>query len=424
MLKDNLQNRLRSIDLIYFSTIIIMVVMPFRNKYLPPAVILLFIAWFFEYYSKFKELISPCSKYKTLFTIFILFYLWQIITIVYTSNVKMGWSIIFSRISLIVFPLIFFNPSFNLKINISRLLRIFAISTTLYIISCFGYALYRSLSINNGMISFYPHPLEYDWVNYFFGPDFTYSIHPSYMAMYVLLSVFISFESWYDSSLKMKFRFGWIIIGVFLLMSVYFISSRAAIMAVLLMLPLYALNKMIKFKRSRLVWISAVIILVLSLPLMRKNDRVNNFLTGFSFQEKTKPQNQDERFTIWKCAVKLIRENPLLGVGIGDARKEMVKEYERLGEEKMVRERLNSHNQFLEVTLEGGIIALIFLMIVLGYMTFIALSENNLIYGMFILMMFIFFMFESILYRLAGITFFSCFSFLLLHFSINKNDIH
>ena len=229
MWKDNLGNKLRSIDLIYFSTIIIMVVMPFHNKYLPPAGILLFIAWFFEYYPKLKELISPRSKYKTLFTIFILFYLWQIITIVYTSNAKMGWSNIFSRISLIVFPLIFFNPAYKLKINISRLLRIFAISTTAYIISCFGYALYRSLSINNGVISFYPHPLEYDWVNYFFGLDFTYSIHPSYLAMYVLLSVFISFESWYDSSLKMKFRFGWIIIGVFLLISVYFISSRAGI---------------------------------------------------------------------------------------------------------------------------------------------------------------------------------------------------
>ena len=79
----------------------------------------------------------------------------------------------------------------------------------------------------------------------------------------------------------------------------------------------------------------AVIIWLLSLPLMRKNDRVNNLLKGFSFREESiNLRNQDERFTIWKCAVKLIRKNPLLGVGIGDARTEMVKEYERLGEEK------------------------------------------------------------------------------------------
>jgi O-antigen ligase len=81
----------------------------------------------------------------------------------------------------------------------------------------------------------------------------------------------------------------------------------------------------------------------------------------------------------------------------------------------MAKERFNAHNQFLEVLLENGIIGLIIFISIFVCMFYIAFSNKNLLYIMFILMTLMFFMFETVLYRLAGVSFFSLFSFLLIH---------
>jgi O-antigen ligase len=415
MFKDRYNSWLKNGDIAYAIAVIIMIIMPLHYYYLPPLMVMLGLCWILENHSDFGELFRIKSKYRSLFLIFLIFYLWQLVSLFYTADLRLGWSNVFGRLSIFVFSLIIFNPVNKIKMNVFRLLRYFAWSTSVYTLSCFCYALYRSISFHGGSLVFYPHPREFDWLNYFYGPDLTYSIHPSYLAMYVLLSAFIAFESWYDHSLKLGIRFGWLFTGVFLSLSLYFISSRAGILAGLLMILFYAGNKILRYKKSRLIWIITVIILVSSLPLIRKNDRVNNLLTGISDKKGVIFKVQDERLVIWKSVINLIKQNPIIGVGIGDVRTELTNEYLRIGEEKLGRERLNAHNQFLEIFIEGGVIGFAIFIALLGFMIYIAIKDKNLLYGLFIMMMIVFFMFETVLYRLAGVTFFSIFSFLILH---------
>jgi O-antigen ligase len=303
------------------------------------------------------------------------------------------------------------------------LLRIFSICTAIYVVTCFGNALYRSFDFYNGQLSFNPHPPEAEWINYFYGTDLAFSIHPSYLAMYVLISVFISFESWYDKLLKKRFRIAWLVLGILLFISIYFISSRAAIVAAIVMISFYAVNKIIHRKKSRIIWMSIIIILIISLPLIKNNDRVNLLLQGFSKEHGFELRRQDERIMVWKSAVEIIKKNPLFGVGIGDVRTELVKEYRRSGEDKLEKERLNAHNQFLEVLLEGGLVGLSLFLLIFGALIYIAISEKNLLLGLFVIMVILFFTFETVLYRLAGVSFFPLFSFLLLYMPGQKTVI-
>jgi len=402
-------------DFSYLAVILIMAVLPIHYKFIPPLMILLCLTWISENYNKFGEIFRDDSKHRMLLISFLLFFLWQVISVQYSADFHMGWSNIFGRLSLLIFPLILFKPGTRIKSDFSNLLRVFAISTLIYVLSCFGYALYRSLEFNNGGLSFNPHPVDAYWINYFFGTDLAYSIHPSYLAMYVLISVFISFESWYDKSMQKRFRIGWLIIGSLLYISIYFISSRAGILAAIATISFYAINKIINRKKSRIIWMSLIVILILSLPLIRNNDRVNLLLQGFSKEHRYELNRQDDRLIVWKSAMEIIKKHPVFGVGIGDVRTELVKEYNRIGEDKLEKERLNAHNQFLEVLLEGGLVGFSFFLLVFGCMIFNAISEKNLMLGLFIIMMSIFFMFETVLYRLAGVSFFSLFSLLLLH---------
>ena len=410
-------------DFSYLAAILIMVVLPFHYKFIPPLMVLLCLAWISENYYKLGEIFRYNSLHRLLLISFILYFVWQIISVLYSSDIQMGWSNIFGRLSLLIFPVILFKPGVRIRSNALNLLRVFTLSTLAYVISCFGYALYRSLDFNNGALSFNPHPVDEYWINYFFGTDLTYSIHPSYLSMYVLISVFISFESWYDKSLKKGFRIGWLIVGSLLFVSIYFISSRAGILAAIATIAFYAINKIINRKKSRIIWMSIILILIFSLPLIRNNDRVNLLLQGFSKEKGYELRRQDERLIVWRSAVEIIKKHPVFGVGIGDVRTELVKEYNRAGEDKLEKERLNAHNQFLEVLLEGGMVGFLFFLLVFGSMIFIAIDEKNLILGMFVIMMIIFFMFETVLYRLAGVSFFSLFSFMLLHINAKEHAL-
>ncbi|HKK41195.1 MAG TPA: O-antigen ligase family protein, partial [Bacteroidales bacterium] len=127
-------------------------------------------------------------------------------------------------------------------------------------------------------------------------------------------------------------------------------------------------------------------------------------------------RKDDPRIIIWKSAYNLFRENKILGVGIGDVRNELAREYLKIGEKKMAEERLNAHNQFLGVLLESGLVGLAVFLSIFIVMLLIAIRERNLLYLLFIVISVIFFSFESVLYRLAGVTFFSLFSFVLLHY--------
>jgi O-antigen ligase len=335
----------------------------------------------------------------------------------------MGLSNVFGRLSFVAFPVILFSPDSTIRKNVNLLLKVFAISTLAYVFSCFAYAFSRSLSFVNGNIMFNPYLAEYEWQNYFFGSDFTYSIHPSYLAMFVLLAAFISFESGKIASIKIFKRILWFFAGGSLLVSLYFISSRAAILAGIIMCLFYAVVKLINNRSKRIYWAGAIVLIFALLPPISRNDRVKYFLDDLvHFSINPKEGLNDDRIITWKTALKIIRENFILGVGIGDVRAELVKEYSVIKAENHVNQRLNAHNQFIEIFLENGIIGFALFTGIFSWMIYLAVCGRNLLYGLFIIMMFVFFMFETVLYRLAGVAFFSIFAFLLIH--VNPNEIN
>ena len=393
-----------------------MIILPIQNRYLPPLMIVLGIIWILEIVVDISNPLKAPIKYRVLLYLFLIYFLWQLLGILYSSDVKMGWANIFGRLSLIVFPIILLSPAEKVKKNIQLLLKTFAASTTLYIIVCLIYAFIRSLSIINNTWIFNPHPQDYYWLSYFYGMDFTLSIHPSYLAMYVLLSFYITIEAGGDQYLRMKYRVLWIINALFLLISLYFISSRAGILAAFISIPYMGIQKFIK-NRYRLLWVVFIFLLIpVSIFVINKNLRIQNLFKAKAEEQKTEIKIQDDRLKIWKSAINIISDNLIIGVGIGDVRNELVKEYNRQDETKLSKNRLNAHNQFLEVFIENGLIGFVIFLSLMSFMIYLAISEANLIYGLFILMMIIFFMFETTLYRLAGVSFFSLFSFLLLYY--------
>jgi O-antigen ligase len=179
--------------------------------------------------------------------------------------------------------------------------------------------------------------------------------------------------------------------------------------------PLYVFRTFRKIGKMKFAWIGIILFIITLLPVILKNQRVDYLFDRLFKRQINDEREIDPRVVIWESTLRIIHKNLLLGVGIGDVRNDLADEYNRIGEAKMAKDKLNAHNQFLEVVLENGLIGLIILISMFISMFYIAYSDKNILYAIFIFMMLLFFMFESILYRFAGVSFFSLFSFLLLH---------
>lgn len=407
----------------YFSFIcalLSLIILPVNVYFLPPLMILWGICWFLENYLRINMIRQTRNAYLVLFILFISYYIWQSVGLIYSEDFKMGLQNLFGRLSLVFFPLVLIYPGETIKNKADKLIKIFALSTFVFILFCFCYAIYRSVSIHEGILTFNPHPANYPWLSYFYSSELTISHHPSYISMYVLLSVCICFEAWFDSSLKYKNRIIWLLVGFMLLISQFFLSSRAGILISLILVPFYFIVMLRKRGKIKYAWIGIILIVIVLLPVVVKNQRMDYLFSRILLKSGDYERKEDPRLIIWRSALKIVQKNMFFGVGIGDVRTELAAEYERIGEKEMAKVRYNTHNQFLEVLLENGIIGVVLFLSIFCCMFYIALSDRNLLYGVFILMILMFFLFETVLYRLAGVSFFTLFSFLLIH--INNNN--
>ena len=361
-------------------------------------------------------------KNKLLFYCFILFFLWQVIGMIYSDHNQEGLRNLSLRLPLLLFPLILVVPDLTIRQKTIKLLRIFAVSTFLYVIACLVYASFRSLEISEGNWSINPHPDEYPWLNFFYGPDFAIFQHPSYLSMYILLSVFIAFEALFEKSDSKLIKWFWLLVSLVLIFSVYLLSSRAAIIAAVITIPCYFIIKLITGKIKKIWWIGVCSGAIILFFTLLSNPRLQLLFNQSSDQELINKALKESRISIWNASFNLIKENFLLGVGTGDIQYELNEEYKRMGKRDLYKDKeLNAHNQFIETSAEHGLIGLLLLLSVFGLMVGVAVTNRNILYLMFILIVLISFLFETMLNRLAGLAFFSAFSFLLLY--VDSQDV-
>jgi O-antigen ligase len=419
---DNKKLFLSNGGLTFLCCLLSVIILPVYVHYLPPFMILWVLCWLLENGAGTRKLNFKGNKEAILFILFICFFIWQLAGLLFADSLNIGFERIFKRLSFLLFPLVLFYPGNRIIKNIHLMLELFAICTLLYIIYCFVNAVHNSLIIQSGKLIFNPHPLEYDYENYFYSSRLSNLVHPSYLAMYVVLSVLISLENLFDSSIT-RFRRGlWIVIIFVFFTVLYLLSSRAGILAGIIILPLYFLLKFYGKFSKWIILIVVVIIVAVFAEIAKTNEKVLSSIKGITNNSFDETLKSDERLLIWKSALGVIKENIVLGVGTGDASEKLKEEFKNRGYVNGFYDNLNAHNQFLEILLENGLIGLILFLTILSYMSYLAIYQHNLLSGLFIIMMVIFFMFETVLNRLAGITFFPLFSFLLIHFKSKTSN--
>ena len=378
----------------------------------PTMTALLLLMWLIH--GKFSKKFNLLKTNQLLFP-FLLFtglYALYLLGMLYSNDTAFGLNDLFLKLPFLLLPVIILTiqPDYWSKKRILRILQFFVLGNLItLIISIFhSWTLFK---IDDCFYHF--HYVEASWFH-----------HPSYASMYYCFSfaIIIYLLLHYKTALWEKIAG---IFGVILFSTeIVLLDSRAGILSfacVLLIFIFYILF----FKRKFILHLLACIVCMSGILLITykllpaemnriqstiSNIQENNTEVGEYFKEK-----KDVRLLIWDASFKVGIAHLPFGVGTGDIKEELKKQYMKEEYLEPYAENHNAHSQYLQVFATLGILGIVVLLLILFSPFWTGYKRKNILFILFGVIVGINFVVESMFEKQAGVMFFTFF-FLFLYF--------
>ncbi len=357
---------------------------------------------------------------RGLLSLSVVFYLLQLVGLATSNNLGGGLFDMQLKLSLLLLPILYPHWRESYRQSKQKFLIFFASGCAAATILYLGYAIFRSCNLVNGSWIWQSH-IPATGGNFFLNAEFSYLIHPSYLALYILVAILIiGFELRRWRSIRPAVKFALIFDTLLLLASIVLLQSRAGIFGFGLLSFVWILY-LVFAKRRYILGVGVFFVLMgLTILVFTKFNRLSNTAKSlentidFGFNNQSKEDATATRIWIWKSAFSIIKEHPVWGVGTGDVRDELQKQYEIRGMTTSAQLRHNAHNQYLETWLGTGIFGLLALLAMLFVPLWVGVKKGDWLVVGFLSLCSVSFMFESMLNTIAGVGFFAIFYTILV----------
>ncbi|MCK8824299.1 O-antigen ligase family protein [Fuchsiella alkaliacetigena] len=289
---------------------------------------LLFIAYLITklYYKEFKITSSEFNKYVVIFFIFSLLSLFR------ADNLARGLDALIS-------PIFRYVAFYFMALELIKLEKV-----KKYINIIFASKL---------LMMIYGYYMDYFTDNDFFRGSNARAAFAGFMVFFALTLLFTQKSSIYKNLLY--------VIGFLLGIMALPIQSRGAVVGFAVGICIWIVLMFYKEFDWKKLTVIIVLIALISVPilnserLMRDFDRLRNYQDTLS-----------TRLNMWKVSIDLIKENPVLGVGIGNFKPAAFEQAEKImGEVPWSSRHRHPHNLYLQIAMEQGIISLIIFLIII-----------------------------------------------------------
>lgn len=387
----------------YYLSLLIAFFLPSYIYVVPVFIVLLFANWIIEgnFSDKFFRLKS--NRFAHLF---ILFYLLFLFGMFWTENKNAGWFDLQVKLSVFVFPVIFSSISFCSQKNINKILFSFVMGCLLATIYCFSYAIYKWNSTGD---------------NYFLYTKLSVILHPSYLAMYLSFSIVVlSFQI-----IKKKYLTGKLFFDVLLVVWFWFniimLQSKAGIMITGILFIVLLISYLITSRKLIpviivLIFIGGGYYLINRYIVTANNSRILVAVSHISERkiDAAFGETSEIRILIWETALDVIKNNVFLGVGTGDVKDELTLLYKKKNMQTPYDFRLNAHNQYIQSAVGLGLMGFVLIIFNFLFPFLHSVRKRKFLYVLFILIVSLNLLVESMLETQAGVVFYAFFNSLLL----------
>ena len=318
-----------------------------------------------------------------------------------------------TKITLFLIPILILIGYQSNKINLSRILKFFIYGSVTASLFC----------LINAVISYYF--LKND--NAFTYTSLSLFHHPTYFTMYLNFVVGIIYLNNLKpiKNFKLPTNLSLIIIS-FLSFFILFASSRVGWITNILVHLFFISCMLFKKKISKKAIIYFLILMVPFSTVIYKNKTIQsrfNEIIHYTFQkidQKKVQSSTSARKIIWSTSFKLIKEKWITGYGTGQSKKVLQEQFKKDGYDFFFKRNYNSHNQYLQVFIDQGVFGFLLLVFFTFGMLYLSLQQYDFIYALFLVIMILNFMTESILETQSGVIFFAFFNTIFFFQWFNK----
>lgn len=338
--------------------------------------------------------------------LFIAFFLIQAIALLYTDDTTTGSHELLQKSGLLIFPfaIFAFPPSRSL---FRRTLFSFVIACLITALICFVCSLITYYRI--GAVSW----LSYTWLSKQMG------FLPPYLAIYLGFSFFISlyYISRYWHTLATPIKISAIIILLFFFYMIIMLGARLVSVTFFTLLAATVLLWM-RQKKQLLLGILVMSLIALTLWSLMSSffvtrERMNRIIgkQRHNYEHNFLFNINDPRGQIWESSFQVLPQMPPWGYGIAhDVQNVLMPIYIAKNYEIPIKIKANAHNQYLQTLLATGYAGLLILLAALLIPLYLSWSRKMYLYTLFLLLLAIPMLTETILETPHGILFYAFFN--------------
>jgi O-antigen ligase len=402
-------NRSFHIKAHHYLSMAIAFCLPF-GRLTPLFIVLLLVNWFFE--GDLKNKFNYIFRNKW-FWLFASLYFIHVAGLIFTDYMDQGLFDLEVKLSLLVFPIIFSTrPLIFEKIN--QVFRAFVAGGVLSALFLLGRATYYFFSSGE---------------NKFFYEAFSVLVHTSYVSMYFnFLMAWIIMGLLKRGSIRAPYSvsMSWLLLFFFTIVNVFLFSKMGMISMVLMFFCFgtYYVRLSRRYITGTVVFglfLFGLFMASTKIPVIKS--RVDYTVAAFTKDtiDITSNESSEVRMLVWSAANDIIGKHFFTGVGTGDTKPMLLRAYASRGMKGAFEHRLNAHNEFYQVFLTVGVIGFIILLACLLVPLVIAVKKRSLIYLIFLILIILNFIPESMLETQAGVMFYA-FVNSMLFFSIKEGN--
>ncbi len=391
---------------------------PLYRPVIPFIIGLLVLIWIleFNFKKKFKRLTDGHTRLYLLS--FSSLYILYLIGILYSSNIDYAVFDLEVKLSLIIFPILISTIKkevFTAR-NLDNVLIAFAIG-------CF---IGTVVSLVDAFIVFYD---KNDFSEFYYS-KLSFFHHPGYFAMY--LNFAIAIIIYFLLKKKMvkpdkRHVFLLVLLIIYFSLFVIMLSSKAGIISLFIVFFITVAHVIIVEKQV----IAGIFLVIIIFGLfyasfnffpysLYRIIKAKEVIENMEAIDNEETDGSAGRILIWQNSLEIIEQNFLFGVGTGDVKDYLVDKYKENNITKALQLRSNAHNQYLQTFITLGIIGFLILSLSLVLPAYYTFRHKHFLYFLFLIIISINLLVESMLETQAGVVFYAFFNSFLFFMSIKE----
>lgn len=418
----------------FFILSLILFTLPFHRLFAVYLCVLWVLVFLLE--GKFSQRFSG-KKGKGFLFLMLIFFLLHLIGILYSENKNEAWEHIILKLPFVFMPLVLFMSAYHLKEKINKILLCFVAGNLLASVICLIAATVRSFSFVNGNWVFNAELMEHTgytfWQmlanggNNFMYDPLSFFIHPGYFSMFIVVSILIIIDLLIHNVIgkSIHAKILYILLILFFCIMVYLLFTRTGLITLFIILLGYFIYTAFRGKGRLYKTGILIIFTVIGILVMGFNGRMKNtyYEVKKIISNPDRITKEDDRLFIWCISLDIIKNNFFIGVGTGDNKDNLMEVYREKQMVEAQKAGLNTHNQFLETTMQLGLPGLLCLLAIFIWPFIYALKNRNILLLLFQIVNILFFFFESGLNMQAGVFYFVLMLSLLMFVKPREKDI-